>query len=1213
MNHPAHHVPGTFHRLDSNAFQAPPWAVTLFALLSVVLLPALAAADVPAPPHLANATSETMRRPAIAKATDLELKPGTYSARFGEVEGYIDVVGSTAWVWAPLSPMSAAPLVEGIEATDDRMDVDRTDGATRVRANGVAYHLDAAGCLSAVLGETAIDLTLPLAGEVDVAYRGAGLVVLTSGPWRIEIFRSGLASVSTQQAASLALPADAYLEQSRRADYGIVREPDGQPLVFGQDWLRLSRGEVGLVAMPEAGTQMRVDGATLNLEGKAPKVWLAAASTKAQAFDARAAMHASVLLVAGGSGFVGELTLDGRTAGITVIDRDGNGRPDLAADAWLFDVGQDASPELAITFLPQSRDANIGRRVHVFALDGKNPADVKLLEWPPADGGKGESAYASIGMAEPGQTPRDDGETVPTLAPTLVAEDFNQDGAFWQGSVFAGGFVGADRFSTGHDEWSVAWDFGGDGLPDVWQFKRSQYLFNYFNEMTSLFDIDLDVTAGRIDVNRRKGYDLQKAGSMFSKTCLAGRLYKGAVQAFEEHFFLDISPDRFPTQLPNGGNLFYYTIRGDVSRITMGRLAGSTDLRAWNIELDPITDPDEVDWQLREWRTPNGHVLKLNTFSGPEQWDGRALGLRGALAGWYAMADGRFKTLGMRATFAPPGSPSGSSEGMYGGALSTQERIEMDTDGGSYTLYFSPLMGDLHLKGADFGSYAIPAGTEDFWLDINRYYHREAHVGSRLYVGAEPTQRWIRREGKRLEGPVFLSYRDLDGDGYFDNYVYDQDNDGLFERMLRYEPKANVLTLIDRTHLAAWPAEIRFEEVRYLPENYDAISKLHRRAFRQPPMVVRTTLPSSGTPVEVVTAPVFREQRPEFFLSFAEGWQCRVAADVGHRPEGTGGWDDFSPAGLSRLGTIFVQNGMTQTTLAEPWSATSLADIDVLVVAGLSRTPTPTEFDALQTWLADGGVLMLSCPADPAQRLRFQAVGSVLGFDLASEPQDRQAPIFRYASMGPINDPRTRAAIHRKPGPWNAASRFSDPQELNLFEGVQSLSYVAYPLRDMKGFSPLLRSEDAVLMGDRRIGEGRVILSGADWFANRYIWHHEYFQNTDNDVLLENLLASLTASLPVMRVDSIRRDATGVQAVLSGKGGRVRFPRRYQAAATDLARIGQRTQLAVKQTLSRVLVNGEPVAVIGEGVLWGVDVPAGEVTLEIRYETVEATTPEESR
>src|SRR5690606_14425881 len=159
---------------------------------------------------------------------------------------------------------------------------------------------------------------------------------------------------------------------------------------------------------------------------------------------------------------------------------------------------------------------------------------------------------------------------------------------------------------------------------------------------------------------------------------------------------------------------------------------------------------------------------------------------------------------------------SGASEGMYGGALSTSERIEYDPTGASFTLYYSPLMGGLHLKGAKVGSYAIPSGTPDFWLDINRYYHREAHTGTERFVGTEPSVGWLRgSESRRMEGPVFLSYHDRGGSGYFDTYLYDLDNDGVYERRLAYDAATSVVTLNDERFLTAWAQAMAFGEVKY--------------------------------------------------------------------------------------------------------------------------------------------------------------------------------------------------------------------------------------------------------------------------------------------------------------------------------------------------------------------------------------------------------------
>jgi hypothetical protein len=1027
------------------------------------------------------------------------------------------------------------------------------------------------------------------------------------------IYRSGIVRIDGLDRARLELDgAKTHARQARADKYGMVVSPGGW-LKTPEDWLLIAdeKGTFGSAVLVDAGAEARYDGKRLHV--KKGSICLAPAADEAGARAARATTHPSLAVreTDQAGQWKGTVLSAGRRASVTVIDRNDDGRPDAAGDIWTIDRKGDGKAELLLSFLPA--DDAPGVRVAYFRVDGKDLADIQLQEHAVRADDPGRRALAGIIADDSGLNLKEFSAS-DAIKPVVIVTDFDGDGAPVDGSLLWGGPIAGDQIARGLGEPATAWDLNVDGLTDIWYSGDHHQLFNYRHELNTLWALEVDVTTGRLGTRKAGGYDLQKTASMFSKTNTPGRYHKGAGRAFEDHFFVDIDHEDYPELFRGDAVFFFYTNGNQVNRMSMGRLSGSKALRAWEIELDPIHATEKAEWEVKVWKDTRGREVRLNTISGPDQWDGQTLDIEGYLAGWYAMTNGRYKTASLRATFSPPGSTSGSAEGMYGGALTTQERIELDEDGGSYVMYYSPLMGDLHLKGADYGAYAIPSQTPDFWLDINRYYHREAHLGSMKDVGAMPDLRFPKRESKRLEGPVFLNYTDADNDGFFDTYVYDVDNDGLFDRNMYYRHDAGVVQLSDGKHLAAWPEKLEFQEVEFVPENYDRLADLRRHAWPRPPMVVSTQMGSGGIPVKIQTVPFYREVQPEFFMTFGPEWLPTVAIDAAHTPRDAYGWTDFKPTGLSRVGTMFANAGMTQTVVAKPWSADSLEDVDILLVGGLTQMPSEAEITAVRQWMADGGTLILNTPTDESQRMRMQALGTKLNFALADQALRRRAPVYRYACLGQIHSPTARSAIHRVPGPWNEIRHFGDPQGLGLLEGFEYLSFVGYPIERIGGtLKPLLTYEGKTLMASGKVGRGQLVVSGVDWWTNRYIWHHEEYENeTQNEVFLQRVVEKLASTLPVLTVNRIENTPQRVRAEWNGAGGTLRFSRRYGAMAYDLAFIehnmiekGPRDDPFAGTLLRTVKVNGKTVQPRQAGVLLEIDVPAGKGTLEIDYQKAE--------
>ena len=1146
------------------------------------ILPLLLGATLSAQSPSVSDTSLYLVNPSASAKTVHGLDPSILP-RLPDGIRQITAADGTVFIMQPLAPMTTARLTTETQTPSAPL-APSPPSAPEFR-NGVLR-----------LGEA----HLSLGGDWSRHEASAGVSRFKTedGASELLIFPNGWIRVAGVEAVN---SSSAELAQVRRKTYAMLRAPDETPLESPHDWIRIrtaSENEWAVVAEVSGRLKASPTGWTSS-DGSA--FWVLPAKDEASLRQVVTTVVPSLLLRAldRGPNWEGTYRAADRLVHVRVTDRNDDERPDTSGDLWrLAPEGSDTYMLLAF-----SKVDGAPRMALFEGLSG--PLSNHLLdESGGARGDRFAKALESIGAATGDDAPAKAGEA---RKPAFILEDWNRDGIYLEGSLFEGGYLGADRAGKRLGDWSTAWDLDGDRLGDVFEYNPA-LLFNFKNRFASVLELHVDPRRARASLELRKGYDMQNYASHFSKTPSSSQFVGQARAGFEEHFFIDLPPDPDDPTFPNGANFFYYTIGGgDVNRLTMGRLSGHGGLRAWEVELDPVpADPAEVNFEVVRWSDAYGHDLHMNSPSIPERWDGSNLGPRGYLAGWYAMAEGEYETERLYATFSPPGVQMEASEGMYGGAYTTQERIEADLDGGSYAVYYSPLMGDLHLKGAEFGSYAVPAGTPDFWLDINRYYHREAHTGPERFVGVEPGIRFREREAKRMEGPVFLSYSDRSGDGYMDQYLYDQDNDGLYDRALDHDETSGLLRLRDRDYLTVWPETIQVDEVAYLPENYEAMRAIYQKGFTQPPMVVRSSIGSSGIPMTLETEPFYRERTANVFLSLPRRWQVRVATDLEHLFDPSGGWTDFGPGGLSRLGTLFVQTGLTQTSIRSSWTSGALESADVLVLNRLDYTPSAEAIESLKSWLREGGRLFLAPETDVHQRLRFAALGRALDFDFGESELDRTAVEAQWVSLGPINQPDSRAALRKTPGPWNAIKHFKSPEEPALLRGMEALSFTGFPLELSDAWRVLLEysetGEALPLIAERDFGKGRILLSGADWLSNRYIWHHESFERgTGNERLVARLVERTVAGLPVPEIEALRYDAEKLEFTVSGKGGPLRFPRRYQARATDLAHIGNDVDLPPVRSLSHAEIDGQEVSVAELGVLREIVLPKGRHTVTIHY------------
>lgn len=899
--------------------------------------------------------------------------------------------------------------------------------------------------------------------------------------------------------------------------------------------------------------------------------------------------------------FVGQYSFGRKTGEVRVRDRDRDGLPDLDSDIWLWDVTGDGKTDFVWSFRREQ-----GRRMYFYRVRGLDLSKVALGE-AQTDGYTYISLYSD-------EAPRAE-EKVKRVKAIVTLEDWNGDGKFFEGSLLSGGYLVQDRAWKGRVEFKT-YDLDGDGDGDIFytsHFAASGGALMYFDFLDNLQDIvkvKFEPLKANATLTIPAKVELMRFTSTFPKSLHLGRQYKGGTLGFEEHFLYRIEPGDADEFFKGPARLMIKTSGGNIDRLTMGMLGGGNNL-GWSIELDPLeAEPDQPPvFRVCAFRDRWGHEIKVCSSILPRSWDGKALSFRRIPqhgntvdilpdAPWKQVVDeGYFKLKGLHACFSPEGEQLVTDEGMYGGTLSCIERIERDTDGATFVLYYSPLFGGLHLKGADIGYVAYPMRYHSRPMDTRTLYHREAllnppappDIEPHRYIGALPGILFPTPEGKRLCGPLFIYYQDLDGDGYFDTYLYDIENNGIYDRCFWYDARSGVVTFSDGNHIAVWQKRYRFEECKYLIENYNRIEKLWLRGFLEEPLVVRTTLSDSGVPVmrEFVRTfagtPTTRQTTPRFYIIFEKEWIPVAKIDVFHGEGRRYTWTDFSPTGFTRLGTLFTERGFKTGELRERWSARSLEGTSILIVNRLRHLPDDEELRALNDWIAKGGALLLLYSSEePAERIAFNALGEKLGFRLSDEFIQRRTALYRYPLMGPFGS-KAPVAEARVPAPWNRIENFSSAQGWNLLRGLKYLSFVGSPLYMKKESTVILSFKGRALVATLPLKKGLVLVSGVNLWSNKYIFHPFYLEpQMENGKLIRRIVRILSGKVAGFRVRSLSVGKGSTVLEVEGRGGRAKFPRIWSPHTVSVNGIQVKTEalglfeiLTLEPGKSRVEIKGE--------------------------------------
>jgi len=1128
-----------------------------------------------------NTSSQSNALPAAAPAEAVPKLAKLKAVTDGKKVYPVDVVNGEVFIACRVEPMAAVRLSlsnatpEGPRLTRGKLGpVLSWPGGPKLVVRDSGVWLDRA-CVPAQNGPWNIKRV------------GRGVVELVSDDKKLLCFSSGSVRVQTGKsslAAAKAIDEDlgVWPPQVRKLrEFLVSRALTAGDILSGPlEWAYLGPDAV---LVPAAGSKWTAGKRELSPASAEDKLYIVPCDKEEKAL--LAAASASMPLIGKKTEAGWEFVRDGYTA--TVLTRGDGDLPDLVDDIWLW-TDRRGNGAGAWVFTPADNERVKWPTLESFRLSGLKAGQAVRLA----------SVSGPIEVRLPGKP---DAAPAKAVEPAMTLQDWSKRGIFLQGDLLTGGplFSGsAGRFG--------ALDLDGDGDADVYtsglggftpaEVTVGGFKFDMQDDMPGFYTIAAG-PPGELRMATTGGYtgEIGPYTWMFSKSLLRGRLYRGAARGFEEHILYRIrSTDEGPVGGPAA--FFFKTTTDNIDRLTMGAFGEGDDaFMDWNIELDPLEDGrhQPPSYRICTYADPYGNRISFTSCVYPQKWDGKKLGFKNQghrgpdftpFAAWYRVAKEKlFKLTGLHMAILPEGTFYRCSEGMYGGSLTTGMRIERDSDGATFVVYYSDLMGGLHLKGADYGCQGFAQGHKLIPLNQREaLYHREAIDMPKRFIGGRLVGEV---EGARLEGPMFLAYFDSDKDGYIDTYLYDADNNGVVDRALFYNAATCTVLMRQGSLAAAWPFRDRRIEVDYLPGNYNKIEELFLKGAAVAPLVIRTTLADSGMPIErSVTSrafPAVTEKRPPFYVIAGESWQTRIGIDLAHGGPSKSGWRDFSDVGFSGLALHAAAAGLTPVEVTKKLSNRTLAQLDILVMQHPTLPLDDAETLALLRWVRGGGSLLI-VPAgdDEPTRIALGGFTKTLGVDLETTRIRARSSIYKYGIQGDWNSQAASLEEIRCPSPAQVISHYqaSDPK---LLEGFKFLTCVGYPLKLGKGWTTLLRYDGQPVIAEASLGKGKILISGMNIFCNRYVNHIQSVEpQAANTWLLARLVRRCVANHQVLVFESVAASRTGKAFTIRGKGGTVKMPRTFAPA--------------------KVLVNGKPATLAKAGLFDVLELPAGKSLVEIK-------------
>lgn len=1178
------------------------------ALLSLVFLASLCRAEW----VLVNPASQPNALPAITPLSVAETLKNAASATAIDGRWPVDVFEGQVYVAAALAPMGVEVIRPQQGAVSGPTVSTSADKLSIVWNAPFEASFSFEGGTFLLQGKPVLETNQPW----KIIHQGTGLVALENGQFRLLCFATGGAIFEALKAGEVTTAT--ALTYRKASEFLIARPATEKDSLQAPLDIALLEGRAVFVCGAKEAWQLSPQSLATEKAGNQLVIlpWPGMLAAPAD----------PSLLTAAGA--VPPLIGESEGDGWRLADADGRAeafaRPANGAAAnllrqatWLW--GPVAKvPSAAWVFSPADLSDNAMPVLDVYKLSGVKPGDTLALQSV-----RGEVTVKIPGGKASGATK--------TVEPVLSLWDWSKRGLFLQGNLLRGGPMFS---SSAGAQGALDLDDDGDGdifgtifaVPPTVVDANSGggFRFDMKDVMPGYYAVTA-VAPGELKKTITGGYTEQIGpyAWMFSKSLLPGRVWQGASRGFEEHVLYRIrESDTEPVLGP--ASLFFKTTSDKVDRMSMGGFGrGDNSYIDWNIELDPVEASldQPASYRICEYEDPFGNTIRFTSPVYPASWDGGPVpfenqGGRGAdftpLAPWYRLAnENLFDLKGLKMVIRPEGVWEFSSEGMYEGNLTTGNRIEYDSDGATFILYYSDLMSGLHLKGAEHGHQGFNAGHNYFppYSLKHTYRNDSLNMGDR-FIGGRLNHTW---EGVRLEGPLFLGFFDRDGDGFHDVYLYDADNDGLVERALDYKADTGTVVLRQGDTTAAWPWKDKRVEVAYLPGNYNQIEDLYIQGGANDPLVIRTELSSAGIPIErtnnptkmrdevvaevgktihtnsrAITSKVFPitiEKRPDFFITLGEDWVTRIGLDTMHGQPGTDGFQDFTEDGFTGLALEAYAARLLPVPVNKALRSDRLESLDLLVMPPPSLPLAEEEIIALLEWVRGGGRLLIVPAGESADaRLAMNGLLGYLGLSLAGEPLHVRSSINKYGLSGPDWNSKTAFMIEtRYPSPDQAVENYT-AQPASLLEELDFITAVGYPLSLGKGWQAVLNYQELPVMAQASLGKGKLLVSGIDLFSNRYLNHPKYIEpESGNRLLIRRLLELLAEDLPVLVIDEVREASAGPTFTLSGSGGTVRLPR--QPAGT------------VYQ------VNGQDGTVRSRGLFDELSLPAGKSNVTLHHST----------
>lgn len=1049
-----------------------------------------------------------------------------------------------------------------------------------------------------------------------VIYNGAAITIIeavtpkseNTRNIRAEIYPSGVVTLKSDQPQKLTWSKETPHEVSCADFMGYTISGYKETLNNPNDWIRVGN---------HPGIHIGYEGGEISVSGTNTLTFEGSLKLKGGVKNTRGSRDIQPALSSGTLILNSDLTGPYKHYFVRCINQGSHLKsvPDFVNDMWLFSDSE--TPDKIKTVFqfiefPDDLDGEADT-LQIYNAGGKTLEKLKLSPRFTDDHSDYKVRYTSRYHS--------DDNKGPVIDPEITLIDQNDNGVFFIGSIFLGGYPQQDKVLNSKGRSVMMLDLDNDNDCDI-QYSKNNAQFDFEDIFTGILEVKIDPAEAIYSIANKTHKNsvlmAQRNVSFYNKNFRANQYYKEAHIGFDEHMSI-IIPKGVVDIFPEGAHFFYNSQGDELDRMTMGRLGAKQYGFDWQIEMNPgekhieeITEDPQRFEHVVSYKDPWGHGFKALSVTLPDKWDGSKLkwetrntpyGKAVELfpnASWYLHTTGKHVKADMLHTvFRGEGGGYGGNEGMYGGELTHLDRVEHDESGNlTFTLYYSSLMGALHLKGGDWGNSVYPEGWKSHWWKRQLWYHYPDGITKRGRFQSRRTT--YNREGKRHEGIFFLYYLDRDHDLFFDTYIYDMDNDGIYDKKLVYDTQNEVISLQNNRFKTLWPYQDSKEEVPYRMENYQKIKDLYRKGYHQDPAVKRFTLSSSGIPIEdqfykdgeLVTS---RTWRPEFYFILGKNWLKNAAVFADYDKPGRFTWKDFSPTGFTRLGTLLAQRGYNQNIVRETITEKSLNGNKIFVIGHLAHIPSEKEIHALLSWVKRGGTLIINDTSKSEEdKMMFNELGRFLGFTMGKTINNRTivtklGTLSSFTDLtGPYTEERTVTAL-------NHISNYSTTSETTgILTNINFLSFVGASLELETPLKPLLKFKNKPIIAEATFNKGRIIVSGMNIFSDHYVNHTDYKEpHTQNDLFLRNLVSYVLGDDPPRfelmemtyqkgpKVSHNETEKPGHIAIrLKGSGGNVFFP-----------------QVWLEQ---KVLLNGNPVTPHYRGALNAMFLPPGTHKIEIR-------------